>query len=84
MGNQDGDVLLRLSCPMLLRPRPFQQEVGKHLGIGSVVVVSAHNDAAGVQVVIERLALAQEFRAEDDVIHAVLLQDGIGVTHGDG
>ena len=55
---------------------------GRH-GLG-VVLRSAHHDAAGVQVVVERLALAQELRAEEDLAVAQPLAQARGVAHRDG
>ena len=82
MGDQNGYVLLRLPGPLRLSPGALQQKACEHLCIRSVVVVGAHHDAAGMEIVIERLGLPQEFRAENDVVHAVLLPDGIRVAHG--
>jgi len=39
--------------------------MGKYFGAGGLL---AYDDPGGIQVVIERLALAQEFRGEHDVI----------------
>jgi len=44
-------------------------------------VVAAHDDAAGVEVVVERLALAQKLRAEDDVVGPELAAHVLGVAH---
>ena len=55
---------------------------GRH-GIG-VVLRRAHHDAGGVQVVVERLALAQELRAEEDLAVAQPLSQARGVAHRDG
>ena len=52
-------------------------------GIG-VVLRRAHHDAAGVQVVVERLALAQELGAEEDLAVAQPLAQARGVADGDG
>ena len=49
-----------------------------------VVLGSANHDAAGVQVVIEGLALAQELRAEEDLAVAQPLAQARGVADGDG
>ena len=54
---------------------------GRH-GLG-VVLRSAHHDAAGVQVVVERLALAQELGAEEDLVVAQPLAQARGVAHRD-
>ena len=45
---------------------------------------SAHDDAARVEIVVERLALAQEFGGEDDVLAAHLPAYVLGVAHWDG
>ena len=42
------------------------EALGSRDGLG-LVLGRAHHDAAGVQVVVERLALAQELRAEEDL-----------------
>ena len=52
-------------------------------GLG-VVLRCAHHDAAGVQVVVERLALTQELRAEEDLAVAQPLAQARGVADGDG
>ena len=46
-----------------------------------VVRVGAHHDAARVQVVVQGLGFAQELRAEDDVLGAGLLADGLRVAN---
>ena len=75
MGDEDGNVLVF---------RAFLQQFGEHLGLGLLMIVGADHDAAGVQVVVESLGFAQEFRAEDNVVDAVFVADGIGVADGDG
>ena len=75
MGDEDGNVLVF---------RAFLQQSGEHLGLGLLVIVGADHDAAWVQVVVEGLGFAQEFRAEDNVVDAVFVADGIGVADGDG
>ena len=52
-------------------------------GIG-ILLGRSHHDAAGVQVVVERPALAQELRAEEDLAVAQPLSQTRGVAHGDG
>ena len=49
-----------------------------------VTIRSAHDDAARVEVVVECLALAQEFGSEDDVLAARLLADAFGVAYRNG
>ena len=57
--------------------------LGRGDGIG-IVLRRAHHDAAGVQVVVERLALAQELGAEEDLGIAQPLAQARGVADGDG
>ena len=57
--------------------------LGGYNGLG-VILRRANHDAAGVQVVVERLALAQELRAEEDLAVAQPLSQARGVAHGDG
>ena len=52
-------------------------------GIG-VVLRRANHDAAGVQVVVECLALAKELGAEEDLAVAQFLSQASGVADGDG
>lgn len=59
------------------------ETLGSRDGVG-VLLRRAHHDAAGVQVVVERLALAQELRAEEDLAVAQPLAQARGVAHGDG
>ena len=49
-----------------------------------VAEVSTNNDPRGIEVVVQRFALAQELRREQDVSAAGLLADMLGVTHGNG
>ena len=60
------------------------EERGEHLGFGPLVLVRADDDAARVEVVVESLALAEEFGREDDIVDAVLLADGVGIPYGNG
>ena len=67
--------------------RAFLKQRGE--GVGrlqqpGVVHVRAHDDAAGVQVVVQRLALPQKFRAEKKVPAAQLFPDGLGIADGNG
>ncbi len=56
---------------------------GRGEGLG-VVLRRANHDAAGVQVVVESLALAQELRTEEDLAVAEPLAQARGVADGDG
>ena len=47
-----------------------------------VAQIRAHDDAARVQIVVKRLALAQELRAENDVPAVKLRPNGFGIAHG--
>ena len=57
--------------------------LGGRDGLG-VVLGRAHHDAAGMQVVVECLALAQELGAEEDPAIAQPLAKARGVADGDG
>ena len=46
--------------------------------------ISPHHNAAGVEIVVQRLALPQELGGEEDVVDAVLFAHAVGITHGDG
>ena len=81
MGKQHRDVLRLLSGSLLLHSRAFQKKVGEHLPLLPLVVVTADNDAARMQVVIERLGLPQELWTEDDVLHAILGSHGFRVAN---
>ena len=80
----------------LLLDRPALDQRREGLG-GPLLIVVAHNNPGGIQVVIQRLALPQELRGEedlrdDDAEGAVglalavgeLLADAAGVAHGHG
>lgn len=49
-----------------------------------VVQVGAHDDARGVQVVVQCLGLPQKFRAEQDVVRAEFFPHAGRVSHRDG
>ena len=59
------------------------EQTGEDPRLGLRVLVAAHDDAAGVEVVVEGLGLPQKLRAENDIIHAHLLPNGHGKAHGD-
>ena len=50
----------------------------------SRIIVGTDNNAARIQVVVECLALAQELRAEDDVVTVELLTNRCSVTNRNG
>ena len=58
------------------------EPLGGYNGL-SVVLRRANHDAAGVQVVVESFALAQELRAEEDLAVAQPLAQARGVADGD-
>ena len=63
------------------------QKLGEDVGILSGVVggfIVSDDDPAGIQVVIQGLGLAQELRAEQDVVVAELLADMLGVSYRNG
>ena len=47
------------------------------------ILVVADDDAARVQVVVQRLRLAQELRTEQDIVRVQLLADVLGVADRD-
>ena len=49
-----------------------------------ILQVGAHDDAARIQVIVQRFAFTQEFRAEDDVLAASFFTDAFGVANGNG
>lgn len=59
------------------------EALGSRDGLG-VLLGRAHHDAGRMQVVVERLALAQELRAEEDLAVAQPLAKARGVADGDG
>lgn len=66
--------------------RPLGKQACEALGRGDgvgVLLRRAHHDAAGVQVVVESLALAQELGAEEDLGIAQPLAQARGVADGD-
>ena len=46
--------------------------------------IRTDDDAAGIQVIVQRLWLTQEFRAEDDILAARLFPDALGISHRNG
>ena len=61
-----------------------RRELVRGLRQARVAQIRAHNDAARVQIVVKRLALAQELRAEDDVLAAELLTRACSVANRNG
>ena len=59
------------------------EALGSRDGVG-VLLRRAHHDTRGMQVVVERLALAQELRAEEDLAVVQSLAQARGVADGDG
>lgn len=49
-----------------------------------VLQIGAHDDAARIQVIVQRLAFTQEFRAEDDVLATGFFADALGVANENG
>ena len=46
--------------------------------------IRSHNDAGRIEVVVQRSALPEKFRAEQDVLTVVLFPDGLGIAHRNG
>ena len=49
-----------------------------------VALRTAYDDTARVEVIVERLALAEELRSEDDVVAVVFLPNALSVAYRDG
>ena len=85
LGDADGSVgvhTIQLGGVGALR-----EQAGELLGRRDrlwVILGRAHHDAAGVQVVVERPALAQELGAEEDLAVAQPLAQARGVANRDG
>lgn len=74
-------------CMDVLLDGALLQQLGEGAGsLDEVLVlrIGAHHDAARVQVVVQGLGFTQELGAEDDVLGAGLLADGLGVAHRNG
>ena len=83
----DADGAIGVDAVELRGVGALREQAGKALGSGDglgVVLRSAHHDAARVQVVVERLALAQELGTEEDLAVAEPLTQARGVADGDG
>lgn len=76
------------ACHQDFRPRvlgAFVQKTNEGLrGLAVGVLRDAGDDATGVEVVLERMALAQKLRGEDDLELGVFSAYILGVTNGDG
>ena len=71
----------------VLFDRPLLQKPCKRIRSfheARILHIRAHDDTGGIEVIVERLALAQKLRAEDDVLAARFLSDGLCIAHGDG
>ena len=77
MSDEDRNVLRLLSSTALLSAGSLEKQVSKLLSNLLLVVVSAYNDSARMQVVVESLGLAQELRAEDDNEVCVAVSRGL-------
>ena len=59
----------------------LNQQIGEGPGTFGLL---ADDDARRVQVVVQRLALTQEFRREDDLVATHLFAQGCGIAHRNG
>ena len=84
---RDADGSVGVHALQLGGVRPLGKQaceaLGGRDGVG-VLLRRAHHDAAGVQVVVERLALAKELGTEEDLGIAQPLAQARGVADGDG
>ena len=60
------------------------QHIRKALGLFPGGIVTADDDAAGIEIIIKGLGLPEELRGEEDVRSAVLLTDRGGIADGHG
>ena len=66
---------------------PFLEKPCKGMGRlhqPGIFGIRAHDDTAGIEVIVECLRFPQEFRTEEDILRPCLLPDFFGVPHGDG
>lgn len=49
-----------------------------------VLQVGAHDNAARIQIIVQRLAFAKKFRAEDNIFAAVFFTDALSVANWNG
>ena len=56
-------------------------EGARRLNKAFILGIRANDDAAGIKIVVQRLALAQKFGTEDDILAAHLFADGGGVAN---
>ena len=75
MGDQGLDILILGA---------LGKQICKHLCLLLLMVVGAHHDTAGMEVIVERLAFAEELRREDDIVDAVFLAHTVRVADRDG
>ena len=84
---RDADSSVGVHALQLGGVRPLGKQaceaLGSRDGVG-VLLRRAHHDTRGMQVVVERLALAQELRAEEDLAVVQSLAQARGVADGDG
>ena len=84
---RDADGAIGVHALQLGGVGALREQAGELLGGRdgvSVLLRRAHHDAAGVQVVVEGFALAQELGAEEDLVIAEPLAKPCGVADGDG
>ena len=63
------------------------EQGGEGVGGGveaAVALRPSDDDTAGIEVVVQGLALAQELRGEDDVVAVVFAPHAVTISHGDG
>ena len=68
----------------VLLDRPLLQQRRKRVRRLAGILIAGHDDPAGIEIIVQRLALPQEFRAENDIFRIVLLPDGRGIPHRNG
>ena len=82
--DQDRNVLRLLTGFLFLCPCAFKEKVREHLRFFVLGLVGAYHNAARVEVVVESLGLAKEFRAENDVVDVIFCPDRVGIADRNG
>ena len=83
VSQKNRDILRLLPCPQLFPPCAFQEQICEHLCLILLVIITSDYNAARMKVVIKCFGLTQEFRAENDVLHAILFTDRFCIAYRD-
>ena len=84
ISDQDRNVLRLLTGSLFLCSCAFKKKVREHLRFFVLGLVGAYHNAARVEVVVESLGLAKEFRTENDVVDVIFCPDRVGIADRNG